>query len=163
MAIDTTIGGENAQSFCDEATAYEYFSGRLFTDVWDAADLVDKEKALIWATRALNTYEWRGTRVTTIQALSWPRNGVYTSEVVEIRNDIIPDFVIFATCEMALHLLSSGNTNNELDGLTSLDIGPLKMSFQGQTKNNRKIPTSVNQYISDYIFDYGNNVRIVRA
>jgi hypothetical protein len=85
MAIDTTVGGENANSFCTVDWAKEFLTAQPF----DTSDLVavdDEEDAaisdeeiaagLVYAALQMNDLPWRGQRAFIYQRLCWPRVGI---------------------------------------------------------------------------------------
>lgn len=74
MALVTTPGAANADSYAEVAEADAYFAGRGVT-TWTGTDAA-KENALRDGTVYLdNAYRnfWRGTRGVKEQALAWPR------------------------------------------------------------------------------------------
>ena len=131
-AIDTTIGGANANSYVaigGVGGADAYFDDRPSATAWTGATTDDKTRALLEATRRLQRQNWLGGKVTAIQALAWPRVGVqkvdqvgagytfgwgygysygygYLNEVY--RTDEIPLPVKHAEMELALFLLING-------------------------------------------------------
>lgn len=86
--------------------AHEYFSTRLHTDAWDNATDIDKQKALVMATRAIDRLDYQGSPTTAALDLGnqFPR-GTDTE---------IPDEIVWATCEEAFTLLSR-KTEDEYD------------------------------------------------
>lgn len=71
MALDATVGGANSNSYVDVTYANAFFANRVEIDDWTA--VVDKDLALMTETANLNAYEAYGERVSTTQALEWPR------------------------------------------------------------------------------------------
>lgn len=68
----------------------------------------DKEAALIWATRVLDSQmDWFGSKLkqTTIQTLRWPRAGVVDHDGYNVDQDTIPAILECVTAEMAKELL----------------------------------------------------------
>lgn len=119
MAFDATLKGESANSYITLEGANTYFGDRLGSTTWDAATDSDKQKALIMATRYLDQLKYMGERTETTQALSFPRQflpdpdavAVYYGQTLRLREDylskdLIPKRIEYATCELALRLLS---------------------------------------------------------
>lgn len=75
MALNSTPGDPNADSYAAVADADAYFLG-VANATWAAAITADKENALRGGTRYLdNQYrgKWIGIRVAQLQSLAWPR------------------------------------------------------------------------------------------
>jgi hypothetical protein len=109
-------GKSDANSYADVADGDAYFDGHLYASVWTGGAQEDKEKALVMATRLIDSqFQFNGTRTNEGQALQWPRAecrdpdrrsagwGVRSAECVE--PDLVPAAVVQATCEMARELL----------------------------------------------------------
>jgi hypothetical protein len=116
-------------AYTDIDGAQAYFDGRLNTGAWDDSTDVDKGKALLQATRAIDRLNFSGLRTadytarvsnfgldgnlisTSIlppssdtQSLEFPRNGATT----------IPQDIVAACCECALAFLDGIDTEAEL-------------------------------------------------
>ena len=114
--LDVTVGGATANSYIGESAASDYFDERLNTGAWDAASPDDRARALISATRWVDTQGFIGDKATTAQALAWPRR-----DVPDIADDVIPVLVQQAVCEVALALLAAGGTDLlAVDGATGV-------------------------------------------
>jgi len=144
--VDATVGGAAANSYVTVAVADAYLDARLNASAWTGASAADQARAVIEATRTLDTFHWKGTRVNGTQALSWPRAYVPNPdapkdvEVPSLVTDIayypeasIPQRILDATCELALEFLKAGTTDlAALDAdaqLTSKTTGPLSKSW----------------------------------
>jgi hypothetical protein len=91
-----------SNSYASYAQALAYWADRGLTV---AALQPAVEAALVRATDYLGIrYRWRGERLTTAQALDWPRTGVYTTEDMEI--DGLPPELVKATVEYARRALA---------------------------------------------------------
>lgn len=134
MALISTAGAVNANSYVDESTATAYMTGsRLHTSEWQAASTATREAALIWATSLLDTsIEWRGSKRTLAQALRWPRSGVTDRDSHWLDYDTIPRVLEEATAELANHLLIKDrvkvSTFADL-GLTSVRAGSVALEI----------------------------------
>ena len=134
---------KTANSYCSLEEANVYFDTRLNTKVWTEASDEDKSKALIMATRNIETLNFKGRKEyqgqpgsDTYQSLQWPR---LSSEVDQYMlgipwlmlqkqtrqanwyNDswkpIIPKELIYATCEQAFYLMRSIEGIDKREGL----------------------------------------------
>lgn len=107
MALDTTIGGASSDSYGTLA-AYQAY-GAAFGWTLSGVDATD-EVNLRLARRYLDTaYVWKGTKVSTSQALEWPRLISGYVEGFPVSSETIPQAVIEAQFEMA-YLLQGGAT-----------------------------------------------------
>lgn len=100
-----TVGGSTSNSYITQADAQTYLDGRLDVAEWTSAATADKDRALIMATYRLEQEEFPGTKVSTAQALKWPRYGTYDDDGDGYDNDEIPTPIEHACCELAVALL----------------------------------------------------------
>lgn len=120
---ETGAGLSNSNSYASVAQADSYFADRGNAD-WAALTTTAKEQALIKATDFLEaTYRsaWKGYRVSSTQALSWPRVEV-TADSFPIPSSIVPLPVVNACAELAIRA-----TTTEL------------LADQGQTVKREKV------------------------
>lgn len=89
--------------------------GRLNSDSWDNATTDEQNRALVEATREIDSLVgWVGRRVDDVQALSWPR---YNAEIPDAGSDWyfseteIPQAVKNATMELAFQFLVGGTSD----------------------------------------------------
>lgn len=128
MALDTTIGGPNADSFVSLADANSYHNARLHNDEWDDASPTEREVALKWATRLLDGVDWLGRQWSDTQALRWPRIEVPDREGSYWDYDEIPKFLREATSELAWLLLISDPTRDaDTKGFHMVKVGPITL------------------------------------
>src|SRR5262245_53059862 len=112
-------GRSDANAYASAADGDGYFDGHLYASAWTAATTGNKEKALVFATRLIDSqFQFNGFRAHDAQALQWPREqcpdpdkGIATVVVALpllgkfVESDVVPRAVINATCEMAKELL----------------------------------------------------------
>ncbi len=135
MALVTTPGAANANSYGTLADLVAYADTRPFVPAWfaTATDAV-REAAMISAARLLDAgFTWTGTAVDAVQSRAWPRNGMLTRNSFAIPNTSIPADLIAAQCEFALQL-GAGDRLADNDpaklGITSVRAGSVAVSFQ---------------------------------
>lgn len=131
MALTITpedgTGLANANSYVTEAEVDAYAESSLTAATWIAeADAELKKAAIISASRQLTTaVYWKGKRATDTQALAFPRSELVV-DGVEIADDIVPNPVKDACCEMAIQLHAK-NGKVAIDAaeanLSSLNVG----------------------------------------
>jgi len=108
MALITTIGGPDSNSYGTLAEADAYFAARVQNN-WDGSDS-HKEMALIRAAQYLdNSYRgrWKGQRVFLEQALAWPRAWITDSDGYDVSSAAIPRQIKYAQFEAA-YLIANG-------------------------------------------------------
>ena len=94
--INATLKSATANSFVTLAEANAYFETTPSSTQWDNKQDDKKNRALISATRWIDTLNFYGDRCDTNQALSWPRNN-YHVDRVELTCSEIPNDIKFAT------------------------------------------------------------------
>lgn len=159
MALISTPGASNANSYPDVAWANDYFANRRLPlpTAWE--DIDNPEASLIMATRTLNkmlgksvvfnkavgygrSYQppyflvgstWTGLPATTTQALPWPRIGMFDANGFPIDPTVIPDDLKDATCELAGQLNIQDRTldnENTISGVTEVRAGSVGVKFK---------------------------------
>jgi hypothetical protein len=106
LVQETGSGLANANSYANVDDADTYFDDRGITE-WTGTDAA-KAAYLIRATDYIERKyggRWVGVRVTTTQALSWPRAGGVDCNGFGILSTIVPTAVVRAVYEAALMLL----------------------------------------------------------
>jgi hypothetical protein len=133
-------GKLDANSYADSTDGDAYFDGHLYASGWTAATTGSKEKALVFATRLIDTqFQFNGWRTTEEQALQWPRDNCPDPDkglplaivVLRLRSanlvdaNVVPRAVVNATCEMARELLIVDRTASPAgEGIqTSINAG----------------------------------------
>ena len=146
MTIDSTIGGENANSYVTESEADDYFENRLHSGLW--ADFEQKEQALITATKLLERYVcWNCVRKNLTQSLTFPAYNAYDNQGRLISNSVIPVQVKEATFELAYSILEEDRTlENDLAGISNIKVGSLSISAVSSDRKD-VIPPTVYQIL----------------
>jgi hypothetical protein len=166
-AIVATVGGISSNSYLTEAAADAYFGDRLHAARWTAASSTDKVKALLWATKLLDSQvTWAGVVADYDQALAWPRTGVlYLNSQQEIPHTSIPAFLQYAQAELALTLVSTDVTlESDSAGISSLSVpGAVSLTFD-KTTTPPVLPRQVRDLIAPYgVFDNGSKMRVLNV
>ncbi len=149
LTLDATIEGANSNSYLTVAKADSYHEGRLFATGWSGASTGDKEAALVWATRLLDThFDWTAGKNTLTQALRWPRYGALDRDGLLIDVAILPVSLVEATAELARLLIGTDRTIEKgTEGLKGLKVDVIELEFD---KNDRTvtIPDEIYQMVS---------------
>lgn len=156
MALDTTVGGANSNSFADVAYATAYFANNPYATKWQFAQSFEKENALITAAMEMEKLDYLGSRVDSTQALKWPRAYVRKVDVplggsAYYENTEIPRQIKDAQCEWALALLTSNVLHtSELDKVSSISLGPLSVAVNSSGSHATRMPRMVSALLSGF-------------
>jgi hypothetical protein len=163
MALDATVGGVASNSYASRADAQSYFGDRLNVAEWDDAADLDKDRALVMATRRLEAEEYVGVRVDINQALQWPRYSTYDRDGLLYDTDAIPEPVKAATYEFALALLKDQTllADTGLEGFQSVTLGAL--SVTPRARRAAPLPAVVERLLAHLLTSSGYSVHVVRA
>lgn len=101
----TVLPGINSYASIDEATAIA--EARLFASAWERASEPTRAQALCTATALLDRMRWQGRPVAPTQPLAWPRVPERCPHGYPMVARI-PDAIVTACVEMAIHLLATG-------------------------------------------------------
>lgn len=151
-------GSSTANTYCTLASASEFLEQNIHTyATWSSATTNNRNACLVWATRLLDDQMvWDGSKSDPLgidpenQALRWPREFVYDPDGDEIDDETIPKFLVQATAEYALYLLSEDRTADyDTYGFKELKVGPIAMVVD---KYNQRptMPLSVWEMIKFY-------------
>jgi len=153
--FNATVGSYAANSYISVETAEDWMDMRLHKAEWTAATTADKEAALMWATRILERYSWKGEPsdmgISPPQALRWPRSYVLNLDGDELAGDTIPAFLQEATTELAFFLLKKDRTDDpEGIGFKRLKVDVIELEPDTLRAANT-LPNTVMDLISPYL------------
>jgi hypothetical protein len=108
-------GRVDANAYADVADGDAYHEGHLYATAWTGATADQKATALVMASRLIDSlYQFDGARVSVGQAMQWPRLSCSDPDVSGksryVPEDVVPDGVTLATCEMARELIVADRT-----------------------------------------------------
>lgn len=166
LVLETGLGVPGANSYVDLDYADEYFLVHPFySDAWAAVTDPERRKALlIAASRQLDVqFLWRGTRVSTFQGLEWPRYGAYDDYGAYISQNVIPERIRQAACEMAYYLTKGDVSQNTqaAQGLDRLKIDVIELEFSGST--SQPVVPSVVLGLLRGLGDFASGIRVRRV
>ena len=121
---------KGTNSYITVSEADTYFEDRVNAATWNE-DFSDDEKAmaLVTATSILDEQPWIGFS-SEEQDLVWPRTGSYLDRprgrYIQF-GSAVPQAILDATAELALHLLSNADVLESSGGVTSLSLGPIEL------------------------------------
>jgi hypothetical protein len=162
MAFDSTVGGENANSYTTVAFADTYLlEERLGASDWEDLTMANKQAALMSATRVLEIKHYQGYKTDNEQALKFPRTGIADEDGDLYDPGTIPDRVQQACCELAFAL------SQNPDLLTSDGISRYKSiasegdKFEFNTERSNSMPPIIDTLLSDFVASM--QARTIRA
>lgn len=147
FVFNSTPKDPNANSYISVEDADSFAYGVINGQMWLDLTLQQKQSLLVQATSRLDIENWGGVPTTTTntintvhQALQWPR-----AQIVDRNNgglmyrdqEVIPRELKQATFMLAMHYLNEFLDNptvsrQDMDRLTSLNIGPMAMGIQAR-------------------------------
>lgn len=174
MALVATVSGASSNSYVTLAEAESYFD-----DVLGASDNGDwettlagaartdaqKSAALVTATRRIDEEMFLGYKVSTTQALKWPRYEVYDEDGIALYNSAspaIPERVKQATYACARELLKTNFINEDyLQNFSFFSTGTLQFKQFTQQSAGR-LPSECIRLLRSVMTSAGGG-RLVRA
>jgi len=130
--IIATLSSASANSYVTLADADAYFETVPNSATWIDKTTDQKNRALISATRWIDTLNFYGDRCDAGQALKWPRTN-YDVDNITLECSLIPSDIKYATYELARALANdtdavTGNTGTS--GLyDQVELGDLKVKY----------------------------------
>ena len=157
--INATLSSASANSYVTLAEANAYFETVPKSTNWDNKPDDSKNRALISATRWIDTFQFYGDRCDNSQALNWPRNN-YHVDRVELSCSTIPNDIKYATYELANALANDTDAITGSTGDTGLyeqvKLGELEVKYNtssqatGQVNNVFDVYPWLQSYLGAY-------------
>ena len=172
--INATVKGENANSYVTLTEANDYFDTSPDSSTWTNKTDDQKKRALISATRWIDTFVFYGDRCDDGQALKFPRNN-YQVDGVELACSKIPNNIKYAQYELARALANdsdaiTGTTGKE-GNISEAKLGDLEVKFNTTSQNTGSVNNIMDVYpwLQSYLGAYmlggagSYQVRVVRG
>lgn len=162
LIVETGSGASDSQSYASVADADTYHAARGRT-LWATMSEAEKEQALTRATDFMvESYRkrWGGYRMTSTQALDWPRYGVCLDGFA-VSSDVVPAEVVKACMELALIAAAGDLLAPQGPQVKSEKVGPLEVVYADGARQNTKYP-AVDSMLAPLLSGAGG-IRIVRA
>ena len=163
MALDTTVGGANSDSYASVTEADTYHAAYGNT-AW-AAISTDalKEAALRKAAQYIDTKAFVGIKTTSAQALEWPRYNVIV-DGYDVLSNAIPNDIKVAQMEAALVASTESLTPNLSNGAVIEEtVGKITKRYSDYTKDGGKKWPLVDKLLRGYTNGGGNFHRVNRV
>lgn len=130
--INATLSSASANSYVTLADANAYFETVPDSATWTNKTDDQKNRALISATRWIDSLNYYGDRCDEDQALKWPRNN-YDVDGVELECSLIPNDIKYATYELARALANDTGAITDSTGTTGLydevQLGDMRVKY----------------------------------
>ena len=172
--IHATLKGESSNSYATLADANSYFETSPDDSTWTNKSDDQKNRALISATRWIDSLNFYGDRCDQGQALKWPRNN-YEVDNVELVCTAIPNNIKYAEYELARALANETDAitgNKGTDGTyEEVKLGELEVKYNTDSQGVGTINNVFDVYpwLQSYLGAYclggagGYQVRVVRG
>jgi hypothetical protein len=164
---ETGAGLSNSNSYASVAQADAYWSDRG-NAAWAALTTTEKQQALIKATDFIEaTYRtaWKGYRILSTQALSWPRVDV-TVDGFPIPSNIVPVPVTNACAELALRSTTAELLADQGQTVKREKVDVLEVEYQDYSDPTERYPL-VNRLLVPFLLSASSNgfaqVRVIRT
>lgn len=162
LVVENGTGLADAESYISLADANARHTA-LGNTAWTGSDAV-KEAALRRATQYMEQAyrsRWRGQRMTSAQALSWPRWGVQV-EGFYIDSDVVPVEVVNACADLALKSLSGELAPDLERGVIREKVGPLETEYDRNSPQAKRY-RSIDMGLALFLKGSAAMVGLVRA
>lgn|SRR5262245_7034182 len=180
MALITTVGASDAESYADVTFADNYFTDVNRTPEWAAVGATaPKEAALRLAMTFIESLAWIGSRYQQTQALEWPRVGGWRkrwliepvtstgASIIDLRYrswpvTAIPSPIKKAQCEMALAIAQDASWIQPVDDVELIRTGVVTLRAR-EGSSRRGLPLLVQQWLDGFLVAQGGAVRLMKA
>lgn len=164
LIVEDGTGISTAESYISVANADTRMTALGLTN-WGTLSTTEKEQALRRATQhMLQAYRgrWKGTRVTSTQALDWPR---YVTDYVDghpVQSNVVPTDVAKACADLALKA-AAGDLAPDLDRAVIREkVGPLETEYSPHSPQATRY-RAIDMALAPYLTGSSAMARLVRA
>ena len=172
--IHATLKGESSNSYATLAEANSYFETSPDDSTWTNKSDDQKNRALISATRWIDSLNFYGDRCDESQALKWPRNNFQVDDV-ELDCSSIPNKIKYAQYELARALANdtdamTGNVATN-GNISEAKLGDLEVKYNlasqgvGSVNNIMDVYPWLQSYLGAYMIGGAGSfqMRVVRG
>lgn len=164
LIVEDGTGLATAESFISVADADTRRTALGAVAAWTALTTAQKEQALRKAAEYLEqryAERWKGDRIISTQALSWPRYGAFVHGY-EINWNAVPAAVANANADLALKTITE-TLNADLErGIVCEKIGPIETEYDRYSPQAKRYQ-AIDQQLAPYLSSGGAFVRVGRA
>jgi hypothetical protein len=163
-SVSTTANTYDAYADQSDADTYADASISAASDTWRDTTLTStdiKARALVSATRWLDSVTWLGDKAEDDQALLWPRKNITGVDSTEL-----PSQLQAACIELALALVDNADARTELAdaGLKAIRAGSVSLDYfrpEGNTQVQTPFPAVVMALVSQWLGGSGTAVGVI--
>lgn len=167
LIVEDGTGLSTAESYISAVDASAYHSLRGNT-LWSTMSTNEQEQALRRATDYMGmaySQAWQGRRVSSTQALDWPRvdvvvNGWY------VDSNVIPVIVKNACAELAFKAAAGELLADQSQGVIREEVGPIKVEYDKSSPVNvryKAIDALLSPYVTGGAGLGSANTRLIRS
>ena len=170
LTVETGSASSTADAYISRADATTYHANRG-NSAWTDLGTDDQDAAIRRATDYLGqTYRmrWAGYRVTSTQALDWPRTGV---PMVDVSGgyrmmpyhpvDSVPTEVVNACAELALRAASGPLAPDQGQAIASVKAGSVEVSYADYSTASKTYP-AIDRLLAPLLTG-GGSTRLMRS
>jgi hypothetical protein len=166
LEVEDGSGKTNSESYASVTHADDYHTDHGNT-LWFTMSTTEKEQALRRATDYITqTYRsrWAGTRVTTTQALDWPRYGVVIDLITSIESTIVPHDIRHACIDLAFKAAGGDLIPDITQSAIRKKVGDIEIEYD-KLSPQRPVYLEIDSILAPYLngFTSGINSRLVRS
>jgi hypothetical protein len=141
-------------SYIDATDADTHFLHALHAASWTSASPSTKDSALVTATRMIDRQQWRGSKTSESQTLLWPRSGVTYPDGDAVDSVSVPQFILDATCELALALIEDievQSNSSTGSNISRLKAGSAEIEYFSSVQHGTRFPTIVHELLRFFL------------
>ena len=147
--INATIKSETANSYVTLSESNDYFDTSPDSSTWTNKTDDQKKRALISATRWIDTLVFYGDRCDESQALKFPRTN-YQVDGVELSCSTIPNNIKYAQYELARALANetdamTGNTGTD-GNIEQVKLGDIQVKYNTKSQGTGTVNNIMDKY-----------------
>ena len=163
MTVEDGTGLSTSDAYVAQTTADTYHLARG-NAAWAAATSDQKSAAIVRASQALDGMygkQWPGVRLTSAQAMDWPRADAYDLDGYTLSG--VPQGVADAACEGALVELTAGTLSSSIDtSVEEIQVGPIRKKMRSGGAIQKSYP-AVSRALRRIIVGSAANIGLVRT
>lgn len=162
LVVEDGTGKVDAESYISLADAGTRHTN-LGNTAWTGTDAA-KEAALRRATQfMLQRFRtrWKGVRISSTQALDWPRSVLEAVDGWYLESDTVPTDVANACADLALKALSETLNEDLTRGVVRDKVDVLESEYDRYSPQAKRY-VAIDQMLAPYLMGSGVNSRLVR-
>jgi hypothetical protein len=167
LVVENGSGLSNAESYASVSDSTAYHSA-LGNTSWAVLSSTLQEQALRRATIYLvgkYRLRWAGSRMTTAQALDWPRSLVPVADTPYksyYPNNVVPREVVDACCSLAVRAAEGELLSDQDQRVSSVTVGPISQTFEAGSTVATQYP-EIDALLRPLLKSGNGQIRMVRA